>query len=205
VFKIGLTGGIGSGKSTVAERLAALGAGVIDADLIARELTEPGTQTLARIAAEFGSPMLAADGTLDRAALRERVFLDATARARLEAILHPPIRALMLERAAALRTPYAVLAVPLLFETGQETLVDRILAVDCPEEVQIARVQRRNGLAREEIARILASQIPRAERRARADDIVDNGGALDALDPQIERLHRHYLQLAAAAQGARES
>ena len=198
MLKIGLTGGIGSGKSTVAERLAALGAGVIDTDLIARELTEPGTPTLARIATEFGPQILAADGTLNRAALRQRVFLDPTARARLESILHPAIRARMLERTAALQTPYAVLAVPLLFETGQDSLMDRVLTVDCPEEIQIARVQQRNGLARDEIVRILASQIPRAERCARADDIVDNGGSLDALGPQIERLHRRYLQLAAS-------
>lgn len=198
MLKIGLTGGIGSGKSTVAERLAALGAGVIDTDLIARELTEPGTPTLARIATEFGPQILAADGTLNRAALRQRVFLDPTARARLESILHPAIRARMLERTAALQTPYAVLAVPLLFETGQDSLMDRVLTVDCPEEIQIARVQQRNGLARDEIVRILASQIPRAERCARADDIVDNGGPLDALGPQIERLHRRYLQLAAS-------
>ena len=198
MLKIGLTGGIGSGKSTVAERLAALGAGAIDTDRIARELTEPGTPTLARIEEELGPGILTADGALDRGALRQRVFLDKAARARLEAILHPPIRALMLERAAALRTPYAVLSVPLLFETGQDTLMDRVLAVDCPEEIQIARVQRRNGLPREEIERILASQIPRAERLARADDIVDNGGDLAALAPQIERIHRLYLTLAAA-------
>ena len=196
MFRVGLTGGIGSGKSTVAAHFAALGAGVIDTDLLARELTEPGTATLARIAAEFPGVLLA-DGTLDRAALRARVFADAPARARLEAILHPPIRGLMLERAACLPAPYVILMVPLLLETGQEALADRVLVVDCPESVQIERVGRRNGLARTEIERIIASQLPRRLRRARADDIIDNGGGLAALAPQVEHLHRFYLVRAA--------
>lgn len=199
MLKIGLTGGIGSGKSTVAERLAELGAGVIDTDPIARELTQPGTATLSRIVAELGSDLLSPDGTLDRGLLRERVFKDPRARARLESILHPPIRGLMLERAAGLSAPYAVLVVPLLFETGQETLMDRVLAVDCPEPLQIERVQRRSGLDPAEIALILASQIPRAQRLARADDIVDNAGTPADLAPQVERLHRSYLALAAAS------
>ncbi len=196
MFRIGLTGGIGSGKSTVAERFAALGAGVIDTDLLARELTEPGTATLARIGDEFPGVLLP-DGALDRAALRERVFSDAAARARLEAILHPPIRGLMLERATCLATPYVLLMVPLLLETGQEALADRVLVVDCPEPVQIERVGRRCGLDPAEVRRIIASQIPRALRRARADDVIDNGGSLEALAPQVERLHRTYLALAA--------
>jgi dephospho-CoA kinase len=192
-----LTGGIGSGKSSVAELFAGLGAGVIDTDLIARELTEPGTPTLARIVADFGSEVLSPDGTLDRGALRERVFRDRVARTRLEAILHPSIRELMLERVAKLRAPYALLVVPLLFETGQETLMDRVLVVDCPEETQIERVQRRSQLSRAESERILASQVSRAERLARADDVIDNSGALAALAPQVERRHRSYLDLAA--------
>lgn len=197
MLKIGLTGGIGSGKSTVAELFAGLGAGVIDSDLIARELTEPGTLTLARIVDDFGAEVLSPDGILDRGVLRERVFRDRAARMRLESILHPPIRDLMLDRVAKLRAPYAVLVVPLLFETGQETLMDRILVVDCLEETQIERVQRRSGISRAEIVRILASQISRAERLARADDVIDNGGELDSLVPQVERRHRSYLDLAA--------
>lgn len=197
MLRVGLTGGIGSGKSSVAELFAGLGAGVIDTDLIARELTEPGTPTLARIVADFGSEVLSPDGTLDRGALRERVFRDRVARTRLESILHPSIRDLMLERVAKLRAPYALLVVPLLFETGQETLMDRVLVVDCPEETQIERVQRRSQLSRAEIERILASQVSRAERLARADDVIDNSGALAALAPQVERRHRSYLDLAA--------
>ena len=175
MFRVGLTGGIGSGKSTVAERFAALGAGVIDTDLLARELTEPGTPTLARIGAQFGTVVLP-DGSLDRAALRGLVFADPRARARLESILHPPIRGLMLERAACLQTPYVLLVVPLLLESGQESLADRVLVVDCPQAAQIARVCRRSLLAQAEVRRIIASQIPRTRRLARADDIIDNGG-----------------------------
>ncbi|WP_295445677.1 dephospho-CoA kinase [uncultured Thiodictyon sp.] len=197
MFKVGLTGGIGSGKSTVAERFAQLGAGVIDTDLLARELTEPGTAILARIAGEFAA-ILQPDGQLDRAALRALVFADPAARRRLEAILHPPIRALMLERAARLPTPYALLMIPLLFETGQETLVDRVLALDCPEELQIERVCRRSALSVAEVSRIVASQIPRPERLARANEVIDNRGAPDALGPQIKRLHQLYLALAGA-------
>jgi len=197
-FLVGLTGGIGSGKSTVADQLGALGAGVIDTDLIARELTEPGTPTLARIAADFGPGILLPDGTLDRSNLRRRVFQDAGARARLESILHPPIRALMLQRAGQLQTPYAVLVIPLLLETGQVSLVDRVLVVDCPEPIQIERVVRRNGLSEAEVRRIIASQIPRAERIARADDLIDNQGEPRDLMAQVDRLHRAYLALARA-------
>jgi dephospho-CoA kinase len=198
MYRVGLTGGIGSGKSTVADRLAALGAGVIDTDLLARELTEPGTTTLARIGKEFHGVLLP-DGHLDRAALRRQVFADPLARTRLETILHPLIRTLMLERAARLTTPYAVLVIPLLFETGQESLMDRVLVVDCPEPIQIERVCRRSQLPKTEVARIIASQIPRAERLARADEVIDNGNGPDDLMPQIEHLHRAYLALAGAS------
>ncbi len=179
MLKIGLTGGIGSGKSTVADLFAGLGAGVIDTDRLARELTEPGTATLARIGAAIDG-VLNPDGSLDRAALRGRVFADPAVKARLESILHPPIRTLMLERAASLQAPYAVLVVPLLFETGQESLMDRVLVVDCAESVQVERVMRRNGLPEAEVARIIASQVPRAERLARAHDVIDNGRGPEA-------------------------
>ena len=198
MYRVGLTGGIGSGKSTVADRLAALGAGVIDTDLLARELTEPGTPTLAKIGKEFHGVLLP-DGHLDRAALRRQVVVDPSARARLESILHPPIRTLMLERAERLTTPYTVLVIPLLFETGQESLMDRVLVVDCPEPIQIERVCRRNQLPEAEVARIIASQIPRAERLARADEVINNGNGPDDLMPQIEHLHRAYLALAGAS------
>lgn len=195
---IGLTGGIGSGKSTVAELFAGLGAGVVDTDLLARELTQPGTPTLAQIAAQFGPEMLNADGSLDRGRLRNLVFADPVARARLEALLHPPIRDLMLERAARLRVPYVILVIPLLFETGQQGLVHRVLVVDCPEATQVERVRRRSGLSEPEIARILESQVPRAERLAGAHEVIDNQGEPEALLPQVEDLHRHYLALAAS-------
>jgi len=198
VLLIGLTGGIGSGKSTVASLFAGLGAGIVDTDLLARELTEPGTPTLARIAAEFGPEVLNPDGSLDRARLRERVFSDPAARARLEALLHPPIRDLMLERAARLQAPYVILVIPLLLETGQQSLVHRVLVVDCPEATQVERVRRRSGLPEAEIARIMASQIPRAERLAWADDVIENQGDAGDLPPQVGRLHQRYLALAAS-------
>jgi dephospho-CoA kinase len=193
---IGLTGGIGSGKSTVAELFSRLGAGIVDTDLLARELTEPGTPVLTRIASEFGAEALHPDGSLNRAWLRERVFADPSARVRLEALLHPPIRDLMLERAAALPSPYVVLVIPLLYEAGQDALVERVLVVDCPESVQIERVRQRSGLPDAEIARIMGSQITRTERLAKADDVIDNQGEPDTLSPQVERLHRAYLALA---------
>ena len=193
---IGLTGGIGSGKSTVAGLFARLGAGVVDTDLLARELTGPGTPVLARIVGEFGTEILSPDASLNRSRLRKRVFADPAARARLESLLHPPIRELMLERAATLSSPYAILVIPLLFETGQDVLVDRVLVVDCPEQVQLERVHQRSGLPGDEIARIMGSQIPRAERLSRADDVIDNQGDPEALPPQMERLHGAYLALA---------
>lgn len=196
---IGLTGGIGSGKSTVAELFTRLGAGTVDTDLLARELTAPGTPTLASIAAQFGADILSPEGSLDRARLRERVFANPTERARLEALLHPPIRGLMLERAAQLRAPYVILVIPLLFETGQQSLIHRVLVVDCPEATQVERVRQRSGLSDSEISGIMQTQAPRAERLARADDIIDNQGDPEALQPQVERLHQRYLALAKGA------
>jgi dephospho-CoA kinase len=193
---IGLTGGIGSGKSTVSDALAARGAGVIDTDVIARELTEPGQPALGEIAATFGADLIRSDGRLDRDALRALVFSDADARTRLERILHPLIKDRMLERLDALDAPYAVLVIPLLFETNQHTLVDRVLVVDVPETVQRERVQRRSGLTHSEVDRIVASQISRAERLSRADDILDNSGDLPALLAQAERIHCSYIELA---------
>ncbi|EGV16428.1 dephospho-CoA kinase [Thiocapsa marina] len=195
---IGLTGGIGSGKSTVADTLAALGAAVIDTDVIARELTEPGQPALGEIAATFGADLIGPDGRLDRDALRAQVFSDPNARARLEGILHPRIKDRMLERLAEVRAPYAVLVVPLLFETNQHTLVDRVLVVDIPETKQRQRVHLRSGLTDGEIERIVASQISRAERLARADDILDNSRDRPALLAQVEDIDRKYVALAGA-------
>jgi dephospho-CoA kinase len=193
---IGLTGGIGSGKSTVADALAARGAAVIDTDVIARELTEPGQPTLGEIAATFGADLIGPNGRLDRDGLRALVFSDPDARTRLERILHPRIKERMLERLAAVDAPYAVLVIPLLFETNQHTLVDRVLVVDLPETTQRQRVRRRSGLSDSEIDRIVASQIDRAERVARADDILDNSGDRPSLLAQVEHIHGKYIALA---------
>jgi dephospho-CoA kinase len=195
-YAVALTGGIGSGKSAVADLFAGLGVTVIDADVISHALTAPGGAALAPIAAAFGDDVLAADTGLNRPLLRERVFADPSARRRLEAILHPMIRARMQAALAADQGPYALLAIPLLVETGQTGIADRVLVVDAPEALRIARVGRRSGLAPEAVRRIIASQASRSERLAAADDVIDNAGDLDALRPQVAALHARYLHLA---------
>jgi len=197
-YRVALTGGIGSGKSTVAERFAALGVMVTDADAISHQLTGPGGAALAAIRAVFGARMIDATGALDRARMRQQVFTDPAARRRLEGILHPMIRTRMLAETEACRAPYALLMIPLLLETGQQSLVDRILVVDLPEALQIARVRERSGLTQEQIERIIASQVSRAERLAAADDLIDNSGDPHGLNPQIAQLHQTYLGLAAS-------
>jgi dephospho-CoA kinase len=198
---VALTGGIGSGKTQVSDRFGALGAAVIDADRIARELTGATGEATAAIVAAFGRGLRRADGSLDRAALRRLVFSDDAARRRLEAILHPRIRARMQERLARVRAPYAVLVIPLLFETGQTDMADRILVVDLPQPLQIARVRRRSGLDEAEIRRILDCQADGEARRAGADDLIDNSGSREALYAQVDRLHQRYLALGRAARG----
>ncbi|MBK9021576.1 MAG: dephospho-CoA kinase [Sulfuritalea sp.] len=193
---IGLTGGIGSGKSAAAALFAERGITVVDTDAIAHALTAPGGAAMPAIRAEFGDAVAGADGALDRAAMRAIVFADPGARKRLESILHPMIRAESERLLAAdgARAPYAILMVPLLVESGDyRKRVDRVAVVDCAEATQIARVMNRNGLARAEVERILAAQASRAERLAAADDVIDNDGELAALAPQIERLHAQYL------------
>jgi dephospho-CoA kinase len=199
MFTVGLTGGIGSGKSTVADCFAAHGVPVIDTDVIARELTAPGGTALDAIRAVFGATVMQADGTLDRAALRRRVFADSAARRRLEAILHPRIRQRVGQRLATLTAPYALVVIPLLVETGgYRDVLDRVLVVDCPEDVQVARVMARSGLTHDEIKAILAAQAGRAERLAVADDIIVNTAGLEALRGEVAALHQRYLALAAA-------
>ena len=194
MFAVGLTGGIGSGKSTVADLFAGQDVPVIDTDAIARQLTAPGGAALEAIHAVFGDAVMQADGTLDRAALRRRIFSDAAARRQLEAILHPRIRQQVEQRLAELTAPYALIVVPLLVETGgYADMLDRVLVVDCPEEVQIARVMARSGLARDEVKAILAVQAGRAERLAAADDVIVNTAAPEALRSQVAALHRRYL------------
>lgn len=198
MLKIGLTGGIGSGKSTVAECFAARGVEIIDADLIARELVTPPSPALTEIIAAFGTQYLKPDGHLDRARLRAHVFADPQARERLEAILHPRIGALLAERAASARGPYCVLVIPLLLETGQRHLVDRILVVDAPVELQVARAAARDGLDRGQIGAILEAQTDREVRLARADDIIVNDGSLQALQERVAELDERYRALAAS-------
>jgi dephospho-CoA kinase len=197
---IGLTGGIGCGKSAVADAFAALGVDVTDTDRLAHALTAPGQPGHAAVLEAFGPDYFRPDGTLDRAKLREHVFGDAAARGRLEALLHPLIRAAAAREVALWRGPYGLLVVPLLFERGGHAgLVRRVLVVDCPEEAQVDRVMARSGLTAAAVRAIMATQLPRAERLARADDVIDNAGPMDALAAQVARLDRRYRALAAAA------
>lgn len=197
-FVVGLTGGIGSGKSAAAEEFAALGAAVVDTDAIAHELTAPGGAAMPALKAAFGDAVAAADGSLERAAMRARVFADAEARHRLEAILHPLIRAEAERRCAAALaagSPYVVLVVPLLVESGAyRERVARVAVVDCAEETQVARVMARSGMSRDEVERIVAAQATRTRRLAAADDVIDNQGDRENLRRQVARLHGRYLQ-----------
>ncbi len=193
---IGLTGGIGSGKSTVAAILAGLGATIVDTDEIARGLTGAGGAAMERVAAEFGAAYVGADGALDRAAMRALAFKDPAARARLEAILHPAIRAAADAALAQAQGPYAIAMVPLLYETrGYLDRVARVLLVDCPEAVQVRRTAARSGLAAEEVRAIMAAQWPRWRRLQMADDVVWNGADAAALEPQCARLHAFYARI----------
>jgi len=198
-FRIGLTGGIASGKSTVARLFAALGVPVIDADQLAREVTARGTALLARIGARFGARFITTDGGLDRRALRELVFADPKARADLEALTHPAIFEALEQRSAMAEGAYQVLVLPLLVEKHHEWLVDRVLVVDCEEALQIRRLQARDGSTLDEAQAILAAQASRAARLEAADDVLTNDGDLQSLRKQIEQLHLRYLRLAAEA------
>jgi dephospho-CoA kinase len=193
-FAVGLTGGIGCGKTTVANGFAALGATLVDTDEIAHALTAPGGAAMAALIDEFGPAFATADGALDRARMRELVFSDSAAKQRLEAILHPRIRDAALAAAAIATGSYVIYVVPLLIESGTwRARVARVLAIDCPEEVQVERVMARNGLTEEQVRAIMATQVTRAERLAAADDVITNEGDIGALQPQIARLHAQYL------------
>ena len=195
LLRIGLTGGIGSGKSEASRHFARLGATLIDTDLIARELVEPGQPALSEIIETFGNDILDADGHLNRLRLRDRVFADSAQRTRLEAILHPPIR----ERAIALSEqatgPYCILVIPLLAETGADYPLDRVLVIDTPGKLQRERIATRDGLSQEKIEAILASQASRAQRLTIADDIVVNDSSPEHLHSEIEHLHQLYSEL----------
>jgi dephospho-CoA kinase len=194
-LRIGLTGGIASGKSTVAQRFLDLGVPVIDADEAARAVVAPGTPGLANVIQRFGSGMVAANGELDRRALRELIFSDSGARRDLEAVLHPFIRADMEQRAQSAVGPYIVMAIPLLVEGGSTDRVDRILVVDVDEAVQLQRVMARDGCSLEQAGAILASQASRSARLAAADDVLLNAGTVTDLRQSVDRLHERYLKL----------
>jgi dephospho-CoA kinase len=199
---VGLTGGIGSGKSAAADEFARLGATVVDTDAIAHELTGPGGAAVAGVRRLFGDALVDAEGAMDRKRMRELVFADAEKKRRLEALLHPMIRAESERRIAAAfqenAGPYVVHVVPLLVESSDfRERYRRVLVVDCPEAVQVARVRQRSGLAEADIRRIIASQIQRETRLAAADDVIDNSGSIAALQQQVRRLHEKYLALAA--------
>lgn len=195
MLRVGLTGGIGSGKSTVADLFARHGIPIIDTDKIARDVVRPGQPALGQIVNEFGKDLLDASGNLDRAQLRERVFNDTDSRLRLEAILHPRIRAAVLNELASLQAPYCLIVVPLLIETGFRELIDRVLVVDADEAKQLQRTAARDGVSENAARKILAAQAMREERLAQADDVVRNNGTLEQLAREIERLHAQYLTL----------
>jgi dephospho-CoA kinase len=198
MFRVGLTGGVASGKSTVARMFAELGAGVVDTDVIAREVVARGEPGLEAIVAAFGDSVLLGSGALDRAALRRVVFRDAGRRKTLEAILHPLIRARALSQIESLAAPYALVVVPLLVETGFAELVERVAVVDCPEHMQLERLRRRDGIGAEEAQAMLAAQVDRQTRLAKADDVIDNSGTLEATRTQVEALDTRYLEIAAS-------
>jgi len=197
-FRIGLTGGIASGKSTVANLFAALGVTIVDTDLLAREVVAPGSPLLRQITDRFGTQVQSSDGSLNRPELRKRIFEDPEQRRWLEALLHPAIRELTDARCEAANGPYVIVAIPLLVETGGESRFDRVLVVDCEPELQRARLTARDGTTREETERMLAAQAPRAARLAVADDVIHNDGDLAQLRDQVEKLHSQYVTAAKA-------
>ena len=199
MFAVGLTGGIGSGKSTVADLFASHGVAIVDTDLIAHQITAPNGAAMPRIASEFGAAFVAADGSLDRARMRTLIFSNEDARRRLEGITHPLIRTETARARSEASGPYVMLVVPLLVESGSwKTRVNRVLTVDCSVETQISRVMHRNAFSREQVLAIIARQATREARLAAADDVIVNDNtSVEALGEQIEAQHRLYLSLAA--------
>ena len=196
-LRIGLTGGIGSGKTAVSDAFAALGAPLVDTDAIAHELSAAGAAGQQAVAAAFGRDAVAPDGSLDRGWLRRRAFADPAFREQLEALLHPLIGGATLERMAEWTAPYGIVVVPLLLERGRLLPhVDRVLVVDCPEALQVQRVMARSGLAEADVRAIMATQVAREARLARADDVIDNAGSREALAARVAELDRSYRSLA---------
>lgn len=199
MFVVGITGGIGSGKTAVSDLFAARGITVVDADLASRVVVEPGRPALASIREHFGDDVIQADGSLDRAALRQRVFADEAERRWLETLLHPLIGEEIRSGLENAGSPYAVLVSPLLFEAGQVEMVNRVLVVDVPEALQVQRTAARDGNSEEQVRAIMAAQADRETRRSRADDVIVNDGSLEDLDQQVGQLHEQYLALAEQA------
>ncbi|MBN0987701.1 dephospho-CoA kinase [Amphritea pacifica] len=202
MFVVGLTGGIGSGKSAVSQLFEQLAVDVIDADQVAREVVEPGEPALAKIAQRFGSDILLSDGNLDRKALRKIVFEAPRQRDWLEQLLHPLIRERILLKLDSSKADYAILASPLLLETDQHLLVNHVVVIDVDEATQISRTIARDNTDAAQVKAIIAAQMPRCERTAKADDLIDNSGTVDELPPLVEKLHKKFLQ---KAQQERES
>ncbi|MDH5324284.1 MAG: dephospho-CoA kinase [Gammaproteobacteria bacterium] len=192
---IGLTGGIGSGKTTVSDLFHQLGVDIIDTDVIARQLVQPGQEALQQIVAHFGVGMLDHKGRLQREKLRELVHSDKLAREQLEAILHPRIKQQTLDKICQLQAPYCLVVVPLLFESGWQDLFDRILVIDSSQEQQMQRIQQRDQLSQEQASRIMHNQIDRRHRLAGADDVMENRGDISELKAKVEQLHKFYLSL----------
>jgi dephospho-CoA kinase len=196
-FVVGLTGGIGCGKSTVSQLFVELGVQVVDADIVAREVVQPGSVCLSAIAKHFGDSILLDSGELNRPLLRQRIFTDVAEKAWLDQLLHPAIRQQMLAQLAAITSPYALLVAPLLLENKLNQYVQRVLVIDVPEVLQISRTMRRDSSDEQHVKAIMAAQISRAERLKLADDIITNDGSVAQLAHQVASLHQRYLQLAA--------
>lgn len=199
-YIVALTGGIGSGKSTVANLFAHFDVPLIDADIIARQVVEPGMPALAAITSRYGETILQADGTLNRTALREKIFSEPHEKAWLNSLLHPLIQQETQRQLAEIETPYVLWVVPLLVENGLHHCANRVLVIDVAPEIQLARTMARDGITRQQAEHILASQASRQQRLACADDIIDNSGDPLVIAPQVASLHQQYLKLAAAAQ-----
>ncbi|WP_442801747.1 dephospho-CoA kinase [Serratia rubidaea] len=198
-YIVALTGGIGSGKSTVANAFARHGIVIVDADIIARQVVEPGTPSLAAIAAHFGQGILQPDGTLDRAALRQRIFSQPEEKRWLNQLLHPMIQQETQRQLALADSPYALWVVPLLVENQLQSRADRVVVVDVDSETQLQRTIARDGVSRQQALNILSAQATREQRLAAADDVIDNGGAAQQIESHVAALHRRYLDLAASA------
>lgn len=200
-YRVGLTGGIGSGKSTVSALFAEYGVTIIDSDTISHQLTQAEGAAIAAIRAAFGNDYIDASGALDRVRMRQRIFSDSAAKLRLESILHPLIRSQMLAQATTSESsPYQMLVIPLLFEApSYQKLVQRTLAVDCAESTQLARAMQRSGLGEATVRAIMAAQLPRTDRLQRADDIIHNDSTLDSLRSQVQQYHQRYLSLSAGS------